>query len=356
VPWALTGCTYDADGGNDLRNSTTTALLYPLGPASGSSVGSPQGVLGTGLGVTAASGMNVHVGGGSFAVSNPTAVNGGYIATLASQITLTVAASDPVNPRIDLVCATVTDNGNSTSSGEVQIITGTAAPSPSAPSTPPTSIRLALVTVPALSTSVVSGDINDVRSYTSANGGIANCPIANAPNGYNGAYFYDPGNDRLYHNAASGARQARVLPWAPVTGISASNVAVAFAAGRTYADSTPVTFVTVNCDGNTNLKITYSIPGVAQSAPGNAQVAVTVWLDGTSQLCETDLATYAADSANISQRGFTGSYTTSAAVGDTPSAGTHGVYLQAAVFSAVSTSLIAGSGRLITLRVEPETL
>lgn len=349
VPMWLTGCTYDADGGDDLRNSGISALTYPAGPAGGSSAGVLVGVLGTGLGVTAGSGMTVNVGGGSFIASNPSAANGGYSATLASQATLTVAASDPVNPRIDLVCGTVVDNGNSTSYGMVQVVTGTPAPSPSPPATPASSARLAQVSVPALATGIVSGDITDVRSYTCAVGGIVTQEIAYAPPGYNGCFGYDVASDRLYHNSATTVRQPHVLPFAPQTAeivpTSLSSTALPVL----------VPAVTFECDGATDIKVTYTIPGLVMITPMNAQVTFNLTLDGTI-ISAAYVSTYAADGSN-NGHAFTWVYYTSPVTTGTPAAGTHTLQLTAKTTQPSSdTGIISGGTSLAYLRLEPVVL
>src|ERR1700722_551079 len=353
VPMWLTGCTYDGNGGDDLRNSGVTALLYPLGPASGTSAGAPTGVLGTGLKVSASSGMNVTVSGGSFAVSSPTASNGGYIACLASDITLTVAASDPSDVRIDLVCATVVDNGNSTSLGKIQIIEGTPiGSSPSPPSTPASSARLAYIAVGAGVTSIVSGDITGERSYTCAVGGIVPQPMAFAPAGYNGAYGYDAPSDRLYHNAASGPRQPRLLPFAPQMSLWTSNQFL----NPSGNPPTTLASVTIDADGVTDIKVTYHVPGLEQPSPEQCQVKFAVTVDGT-QIDETDIQVNSFDLAGISMYGFTGVYHTSSAGSDTPSAGTHTVALTGiAEAPSANVAAVANSGRHGYLRVEPVTL
>lgn len=349
VPMWLTGCTYDGDGGDDLRNSGVTALLYPLGPASGTSAGAPTGVLGTGLKVTAASGMSVNVGGGSFAVSSPTAANGGYIACLATEATLTIAGSDPSDSRIDLICCTVVDVGNSGSYGVVQVIEGTPVGSgPTPPATPAASTRLAYVAVGAGVTSIISGNISDQRSYTCAVGGIVPQPIDFAPAGYNGAYGYDLSTDRLYHNAASGVRQTRTLPAAPVHEL----VTTTPVGGNTLE---PVLSAEITLDGQTDIMVTANIQGVTQTSGGS--------LTGGYLLQATVLVDSGTIGETITSVNFDGTagggcqavaYTSSAA-SNTPSAGVHTITLKAGFTpsSGVGSSNFTTSGSFGYLRVEP---
>ena len=353
VPMWLTGCTYDGNGGDDLRNSGVTALLYPLGPASGTSAGAPTGVLGAGLKVGASSGMNVTVSGGSFAVSSPTASNGGYVACLASEITLTVGASDPSDVRIDLVCATVVDNGNSSSYGMVQIIAGTPIGSgPTPPATPAASVRLAYIAVGAGVTSIVSGNISDERSYTAAVGGIIPQPMAFAPAGYNGAFGYDAPSDRLYHNSATGPRQPRVLPFAPQMALWTSNQFL----NPSGNPPTTLASVTIVTDGVTDIKVTYHVPGLEQPSPEQVQVVFAVTLDGTT-IDMTDVVLNSFDLAGISGYGFTGVYHTSSVGSSTPTAGSHTVaFTGIAEAPSANVAAVASSGRHGYLRVEAVTL
>lgn len=351
-PMWLTGCTYDGDGGDDLRNSGVTALLYPLGPASGTSAGAPSGVLGTGLKVTAASGMSVNVGGGSFAVSSPTAANGGYIACLASEATLTIAGSDPSDSRIDLVCCTVVDVGNSGSYGMVQVVQGTPVGSgPAPPATPAASTRLAYVAVGAGVTSLVSGNVSDERSYTCAVGGIVPQPIDFAPAGYNGAYGYDLPTDRLYHNAASGVRQARVLPAAPV-----HELITATPVGSNALET--VASATLTLDGQTDIKVTANVTGVTQTSGGS--------LTGGYLLAAEIVVDSGGIGETITSVNFDGTagggcqiiaYTSSAA-SNTPSAGVHTITLKVGFTSSsgVGSSNFTTSGSFGYLRVEPVVL
>lgn len=347
LPQWLTGGTYDGNGGNDLRLCGPTAMYYNAGTAAGTSVATLPGVLGGGnsMKVAPGSGMAVVVRGGSYVVPSATPTSGAYVATLASQVALTVAPADAVNPRIDLVCAMVTDNGDATSSGSVQIITGTPAVTPVPPATPANGLRLAWVTVPATSTSVTFGNLTDLRPYTAAAGGIIPMPAASAPAGYEGAYGHDPGMSRLYHNSASGPVQARVLPWVPVT--------VTIPDGTPFhpvGNTTVTASATFNCDGQTNIKITIHVPGIAQTDPVTSQAQVITKMDG-SQIDYTLQFLRSDDPNGIGGHGFTSAYTTGSETGDTPSAGTHTI----AVYSWVTTGGAGhkGAGKL---RVEPVVL
>ena len=166
------------DAGVPFRCYDVATRVYTGGTATAVAV--PGGVYpGIGaMGVSASSGLNVQVAAGYCCVPSPTAGQGGYIfGTLQAQ-TLSLAAADPVNPRIDLIVARVYDTGNSASYCDVEVVTGTAATPALTPSVPSAAITLASVSVPATSVALASGAVTDLRSYVVAPGGIL--PIANS--------------------------------------------------------------------------------------------------------------------------------------------------------------------------------
>lgn len=332
LPQWLTGGTYDADGGNDLRNSDITASWLDTGILTGSSVGVWAGVTsGAALKVSTSSGLQVAVAPGSFVVPNSaSAIAGGYKATLASSGTLTVATADPVNPRIDLVCANVVDLGTSSSFGEVQIITGTPGASPVAPAAPANSVPLAQVTVPANAVSISSGNITDVRTFTASAGGIPIAPKTGSgslPGGYNGLMAYDPASGSYYHMASGGAKQAHVLPFAPVVNVNGgADVNVPVGTGQVQ-----VCAATFTCDGNTDLAITARWAGVYQSSPANTSGIAMLLLD--SAVVPFDALYFNLHASDVggagnATNGESWTTFTASALGTTPSAGTHTVRLK----------------------------
>jgi hypothetical protein len=78
---------------------------------------------------------------------------------------LLIAPADGSNPRIDLICMTVSDSYYTGALNQVafNVVTGVAAPSPSVPATPTNSIALARVAVGAGAVSITAGNITDVR-------------------------------------------------------------------------------------------------------------------------------------------------------------------------------------------------
>lgn len=358
LPAWLDGCTYDANSGNDLRNSAVSAFFYDPGPSgTGSSIAPLGGVLGgSGLLVAAASGMSIVVTPGHFVVPNsgtPTA--GAYVSTLASQATLTVASADPTNPRIDIVCAYVSDVGTSSSFGAVEIVTGTPAASPVAPSAPANSITLGQIAVAANATSVVNGNITDERPFTAAVGGVIRAAKGTLV-GYYGQLAYDPASDSFYNNkntaGASAPAQMRTLPFAPVNAVLTGG---AYSL-TTAAAQVPGLTANVTCDGHTDLKVTYHIAGFTGLTSAITYVTVAVYVDGTLM----DQTTVTLNATVNAQGGVNGVAYTGSGLLATPSAGTHTVNVEASstAVSGGSPAIHAFSGLPASawMRVEPAAL
>jgi hypothetical protein len=148
-----------------LQNGSHTAENDRL-TTTGSLWGTTGIVRSADLAVTASSGMNLSVAAGWAAILGNYQTNmGTYMAYNDGATTATITTADPTNPRIDLVCITVNDAAYSGSlnSVAINVVKGTAAGSPTVPSTPTNSIALAQVAVGAGVTSITSGNITDVR-------------------------------------------------------------------------------------------------------------------------------------------------------------------------------------------------
>jgi hypothetical protein len=116
--------------------------------------------------------MNVYVADGWAAIVGTTQADmGTYMAYNDASVLLTITTSNPTNPRIDLVCLTINDSYYSGSTNNVvfQVIAGTPAGSPVAPSLPANSISLATISVGAGVTSINSGNITDTRVLATTN-------------------------------------------------------------------------------------------------------------------------------------------------------------------------------------------
>ena len=117
-------------------------------------------------------GMSVVVASGWAAIVGTIQPNmGTYVAYNDGNVVLPVVTANPSNPRIDLVCVTVNDSyyTGAIDNVVIQIIAGTPASSPVAPSLPANSIALATVAVAAGALSITSGNITDQRVVVTTN-------------------------------------------------------------------------------------------------------------------------------------------------------------------------------------------
>ncbi|MGW3195211.1 hypothetical protein ACWDBD_11620 [Streptomyces sp. NPDC001118] len=351
LPMWLSGCTYDANGGSDLRNSGVTSLLYDVGIVTGNAIGVLGGVIGgAGLIVAAGTGMTVTVQPGSYVVPNSTTPTaGGYVSTLPSLATLTVQTADPSNPRIDIVVAFVSDVGSSASFGAVEIITGTAAPTPVAPSAPPNSITLGTLTIPAGTTVITSGMIADQRPFTTTTGGVLVAP-KNTVTGYRGQIAYDKASQSFYHNNnVSNATQLKVLPWQPVLTTRSSDFSW-------NGSEVTILSTTFTSDGYTDVECFFKWPGVYCTRGGGNiyNVVFRMYIDST-QVDGYFTPNDPADSNPHS--GGSWSYYTSPAIGDTPSAGTHTLKVTGQNMTGNYTTAVYGrSTNKIILRAKPSSM
>jgi len=131
-----------------------------------------QGVrLATDLAVSATTGMVVSVSAGwGFVAGTSTSTQGMYQTYNDGAVLLTVTTASSVNPRIDRVVLTINDTsyGGATDNAVLQIIAGTPAASPVAPTTPANSLSLATIAVGQSVTSIVGGNITDTRVRAAA--------------------------------------------------------------------------------------------------------------------------------------------------------------------------------------------
>jgi hypothetical protein len=354
LPLWLAGCTYDINGGNDLRNSGVTAFFYDPGIVNGSpgtTIGVRGGVIGgAGLSVYPGTGMTVNVQPGSFVAPNSASpAAGAYVSTLTSTATLTVEAANPTYSRIDQVVAYVVDTGTSASYGAVEVITGVASSLPIISLPPANSVRLATVTVPAGATSITSGAINDTRAFTTATGGVL-VAAKGSVLGYDGMIGYDKTAGVFYHNGTSTtATQMHVLPWKPVVAKLASSVTVA----STGVEQT-VLSTTITTDGYTDVEIGFKCPAIYSTTTHSGTIIrafFRMYIDGT------EVDTFYSPEANCDtlwQSGVAWNYYTSPATGDTPSAGTHTVSVTVQnTASSVAYGIGATGASSILLRVKP---
>lgn len=350
LPLWLAGCTYDGNGGNDLRNSGVAAFFFDEGIVTGNAIGVLGGVIGgAGLVLGVGTGMNITVQPGSFVVPNSTTPTaGGYVSTLPSLATLSVQTADPSNPRIDIVVAFVSDVGSSSSFGAVEIITGTAAATPVAPSAPANSIILGQLTIPAGTTVITSGMIADKRPFTTATGGILVAPKGSVT-GYLGQIAYDKASGSFYHNNnTSNQTQLHVLPWQPV--ITKLTASVSVPGDQAVHSVCSATFTT---DGYTDVEVFFKCPAIfsATSSSSLIRAEFLMYIDGT--LIDT-IYSAEVNADTYWQAGVSWSYYTSSATADTPAAGTHTCTIKVQnTRSNLAYSIAGTTASNILLRVEP---
>lgn len=110
--------------------------------------------------------MTVSVAAGwAYVAGSTTSTQGMYGVYNDAATTLTVTANASGNPRIDLVCVTVRDAGYSGTSNDVifQVVAGTPAASPVAPTLPASSLSLATIAVSNGASSILNANITDTR-------------------------------------------------------------------------------------------------------------------------------------------------------------------------------------------------
>lgn len=139
--------------------------------------------------------MSVDVAlGAAYVDNNASSTGGGYFVYSDAVVNVPITASDPTNPRKDLIGVAVRDTeyAGATNDAQVTVITGTAAGVPSEPSVPATYhgwVTLALVDVAAAAASITNANITNRRRTMTALGGTivvdteATLPTTNLWNG-----------------------------------------------------------------------------------------------------------------------------------------------------------------------------
>lgn len=118
----------------------------------------------------ASMGVQVYLGSGSVTRSG----QGPYVFYSNTTGTLTLAAANATNPRIDLVYVQIQDAvlGDAATQAVLGVVTGTAAPSPTVPALPANSIPLAQIAVAANATTITATNITDMRKSACTLGGV----------------------------------------------------------------------------------------------------------------------------------------------------------------------------------------
>ena len=300
--------------------------------------------------VSAASGLSVQVAAGYCCVPSPTANNGGYVFG-----TLTAATPDSRGGRRQQP-AYRPDRGqglrlrHQPSYADVEVVTGTPATPPMAPSLPSASIPLAAVSVPVAAVALASGAVSDQRSYVVAPGGIL--PITSpsaAPAVPASQIMYDLSRNLLVQGTGTAGTVSLLGTggWSPALAYKSSTVSDSANKGAL----TTVTSVSITTDGATDIEVYYKWPGFyVSSAP--LMVTLSVAIDGTI----LDQTPIYVESSSSSSPGNGGSarYYTSSGQGTTPTAATHTVtFAFQSASESLTTTMACASAALGILRVAP---
>lgn len=103
---------------------------------------------------------------------------GMYTVLNDAPVSLTIAAADPTNPRIDVAYVAVQDSFYSGSNNQavLGVVTGTPAPTPSVPAVPVNAVALGNVAVAANATSITNGNITNLTSPAVLSGSYVPVP------------------------------------------------------------------------------------------------------------------------------------------------------------------------------------
>jgi hypothetical protein len=202
------------------RQATAAYLGVPAGATFAGGIaavtaGGGHGVVGgVDLQVTQDTGanMNSKIAAGYCAVSGTeNASQGTYLGYNDASVLVTHSASDPTNPRRDIVVMKVRDAFYSGASTDMSlaVVSGTAAASPVDPTPPANALVLSRVTVPAASTAVVNANITDLRTRVTAIGGTRTMTSTqrlslSGANLYAGLSVYESDTSRTYRYDGTG--------------------------------------------------------------------------------------------------------------------------------------------------------
>lgn len=188
--------------------------------------------------------MSVDVASGAAAIAGSlSAVQGTYHAFNDALLNVLISASDPTNPRIDLIVFKVQDAAytGATNSASIVAVTGTAAGSPVAPAAPANCIVLAQIAVGAGVTTIVNANITDKRTAGGTRGLVG--PLSARPaTPLTGQGMYrdslDSAEGMEYQNSAGSWRLPWNMPWGLVAAVDVQTNSSAFVAATDLASVT----------------------------------------------------------------------------------------------------------------------
>lgn len=194
-----------------------------------------------------------------------------YNDNASGQVSLTVAASNATNPRIDVVIAQVEDASYSGSNNDwkLAVVTGTAAASPTVPSLPANALVLAYLWIPASSTSVTAGNILDLRVACNRNPYRAKMWRSAAYTFTAGSQIipYDTVEYDLTGAITTGASASYTCPVSGLYSVKSSIGLTPTASGIQYG-------LTLNKNGSGYEALAYQVPGSTTSMVDTGSVEV----------------------------------------------------------------------------------
>ncbi|WP_054565970.1 hypothetical protein [Frankia sp. R43] len=239
-PTWLDGVAFDAKELRQLDGAGAMPLAGGSGPIVVRSGVTPGA--GDPLKVSAAGGLNLTVAAGFASVQGTQSADQGvYRLGLSAAAGVNTNAAHASLPRNDLVVAYVSDVGSASSYGRVEVVQGTAASSPVDPSVPANALRLARVRVNAGTSSIVAGNITDLRVFAVPAGGVVPALSTDALSAFAGLLRYDTDTRAL--RAYTGAAWEMLARAPGVTNYMydfAADVTRAPGASGTYIDYTTV--------------------------------------------------------------------------------------------------------------------
>ena len=210
TPWAIDGKTHPAAEARAAMASLLGGTLNTWTTSTTATDGG-HGVVGAADFAVTANGtpnMSVNVGVGSAFVRNgQTTRRETYHVFNDGTVNLAIAAADATNPRRDLIVVQVRDSNFSGANDDARlfVVQGTPAASPADPSlaATPTALVLARIQVNAADTSIVAGDITDLRRVAGGIGSSSGVEAAR-PAGQNGLRYYATDTFREWRHDGTG--------------------------------------------------------------------------------------------------------------------------------------------------------
>ncbi|QGJ93470.1 hypothetical protein SEA_MUFASA8_21 [Arthrobacter phage Mufasa8] len=202
---------------------------------------------------------------------------GMYFGLNDAAVTKTIAASDPTNPRIDVVYLCVKDSfySGATDSIDLYVVTGTPAATPVEPTVPANSIALATIAVAANATTIVNANIT-MKSLFYVGEGVA---VSVTPNAlYTSATGFRSVKVRRVRNRAvlNGAfTNVGTTTWTAGTNYTLGTLPSGYAPPANQAERFPITWATtsgsnpvpgwagIDSTGNITFALSSTISGAA---------------------------------------------------------------------------------------------